>query len=93
MNNWYGLLANFFKNPFYSIAYWISFLVLFAHLYHGSSSFFRTFGIYLENQKLVKRLGLFYSLSVCLGFASVPFYFFIFYLRFGKQLETMYENY
>ncbi len=78
-HDFYGLAHELFRIPLYNIIYWVSFLVLGFHLHHAFQSAFQTFGLnHLKYTPAIKKIGLFYSILVPLGFALIPFIIFFF---------------
>jgi len=77
--NFYGLAQELFKLPAYIIIYLISFLILAFHLNHAFQSAFQTFGLNHQTYTpFIKKLGLFYSILVPLGFAIIPLIIYFF---------------
>jgi succinate dehydrogenase / fumarate reductase cytochrome b subunit len=74
--NPYELVAELFRQPFYSIIYIIWFCALWCHLTHGFWSAFQSIG--LNNNKWLSRwktIGYIYATVVVLAFLAVPVYF------------------
>lgn len=72
----YQQMKEIFTNPVWFILYLIGLASLLFHLLHGFQSAFQTFGI--NNRRwlpLVKGIGVFYSIVICLLFASMPLAF------------------
>lgn len=72
----YQQMKEIFTNPVWFILYMIGLASLLFHLLHGFQSAFQTFGI--NNRRwlpLVKGIGVFYSIVICLLFASMPLAF------------------
>jgi succinate dehydrogenase / fumarate reductase, cytochrome b subunit len=72
----YQQMKEIFTNPVWFILYMIGLASLLFHLLHGFRSAFQTFGI--NNRRwlpLVKGIGVFYSIVICLLFASMPLAF------------------
>lgn len=72
----YQQMKEVFTNPLFFTLYMIGLVSLLFHLLHGFQSAFQTFGI---NHKrwtpLIKGMGVFYSLVICILFASMPIAF------------------
>lgn len=79
MRDFYKLVMETFQNPLLTLGYIIALITLFFHLVHGTSSFFKTFGIYIGNQKLMNKVAWVYGSIVAVGFLSIPIYFYLFY--------------
>ncbi len=74
----YKLMVEIFKQPGYVAWYVVSLLLLGAHLSHGVSSIFQSFGFPLEKYAgLIKKVGWIYAGVVISGFLSQPIYIFI----------------
>ena len=74
--NLYGQMKVIFTNPVWFVLYMIGLTSLLFHLLHGFKSAFETFGI--NNKKwtpLIRGIGIFYSVVICLLFASMPLAF------------------
>ena len=74
--NLYGQMKVIFTNPLWFVLYMIGLASLLFHLLHGFKSAFETFGI--NNKKwtpLIRGIGIFYSVVICLLFASMPLAF------------------
>ena len=74
--NLYGQMKVIFTNPVWFVLYMIGLASLLFHLLHGFKSAFETFGI--NNKKwtpLIRGIGIFYSVVICLLFASMPLAF------------------
>ncbi len=72
----YGLVAELFRRPFYSIIYITWICALWFHLTHGFWSAFQTVGI--NNNKWLCRwkiIGYVYATVIALTFISIPLYF------------------
>lgn len=66
-----------FKNPIYVLLYVISMVALAYHLIHGFQSAFQTLGLnHKKYTPAIRSFGYIFSILVCLGFASMPVYFF-----------------
>ncbi len=80
LHHYFQFTAEIFQNPYYSIFYVIAVGLLGLHLNHGFQSAFQTFG--WNNKKyfpFIKAFGTIYSLTITIGFASIPIYFLFFY--------------
>ncbi|PTX18730.1 succinate dehydrogenase / fumarate reductase cytochrome b subunit [Pontibacter mucosus] len=78
-DNLYSEIVLAFKNPIYVAIYVISMVALAYHLIHGFQSAFQTLG--LDHKKytpFIQKFGVAFSILICLGFASIPLYFFFF---------------
>jgi len=78
-DNLYSEIVLAFKNPIYVAIYVISMVALAYHLIHGFQSAFQTLG--LDHRKytpFIQKFGVAFSIIICLGFASIPLYFFFF---------------
>lgn len=66
-----------FQNPLYVLLYVISMIALAYHLIHGFQSAFQTLGLnHKKYSPAIRSFGYIFSILVCLGFASMPVYFF-----------------
>lgn len=75
MRDIYRLLVEVFSNPAYVVGYTICLLFLMAHLSHGISSLFQTFGISNRaHDKKIRLAGLTYAFIVGGGFLIQPIY-------------------
>lgn len=74
---YYSIIIEWFKNPYYAAFYVLAVILLGFHLNHGFQSAFQTFG---WNHKkyfpFIQKIGMLYSLIMAIGFASIPIYFF-----------------
>ena len=80
--NLYGQMKEIFTNPVWFVLYMIGLASLLFHLLHGFKSAFETFGI--NNKKwtpLIRGIGVFYSVAICLLFASMPLAFMLGWLQ------------
>ena len=78
-DNLYNEIVLAFQNPIYVAIYVISMIALAYHLIHGFQSAFQTLG--LDHKKytpFIQKFGVAFSILICLGFASIPLYFFFF---------------
>lgn len=74
--NLYDQMKNIFTNPVWFVLYMIGLASLLFHLLHGFKSAFETFGI--NNKRwtpIIRGIGVFYSIVICLLFASMPLAF------------------
>lgn len=74
--NLYDQMKEVFTNPFWFVLYMIGLASLLFHLLHGFSSAFETFGV--NNTRwtpVIRGIGIFYSVAICLLFASMPLAF------------------
>ncbi len=74
--NLYEEMKEIFTNPVWFVLYMIGLASLLFHLLHGFKSAFETFGI--NNKKwtpVIRGIGIFYSVVICLLFASMPLAF------------------
>ncbi len=84
-NTMFDLLADFYGNAFYTIAYVIAVFVLGFHLNHAFQSAFQTLGLnHKKYTPFIQKLGTLYSIVIALGFASFPVYFFLKQLSAGS---------
>jgi succinate dehydrogenase / fumarate reductase cytochrome b subunit len=80
--NLYHQMKEIFTNPIWFTLYMIGLASLLFHLLHGFKSAFQTFGI--NNRRwlpIVKAIGVFYSIAICLLFASMPLAFMVGWLQ------------
>jgi len=78
-DNLYVKVVEAFQNPLYVALYVISMAALAFHLIHGFQSAFQTLGInHKKYTPAIKTIGYGFSVLVCLGFAAMPLYFFLF---------------
>ncbi len=80
--NLYQQMKEIFTNPVWFTLYMIGLASLLFHLLHGFKSAFQTFGI--NNRRwlpIVKGIGVFYSIAICLLFASMPLAFMLGWLQ------------
>lgn len=79
-HQYFDIVVYFFGMWWYVLLYVVAVFLLGFHLNHGFQSAFQTFG---WNHKkyfpLVKKLGTIYALTMAVGFASMPIYFFFVY--------------
>ncbi|MFA6596925.1 MAG: succinate dehydrogenase cytochrome b subunit [Ignavibacteriaceae bacterium] len=72
----YTIVSDWFRDPVYSIFYFIAMGFLGFHLNHAFQSAFQTFGLnHKKYTPLIKKLGTAFALVMALGFASIPIYF------------------
>jgi succinate dehydrogenase / fumarate reductase, cytochrome b subunit len=79
VDNLYIRVAESFKIWWYVVLYVISMIALAYHLMHGFQSAFQTLGLnHKKYTPAIKGFGYAFSIIVCLGFAAMPLYFFLF---------------
>ncbi len=68
-----------FENPYYTLFYVASSVLLAFHLAHGFYSSFQTLGLVMNHriERLVKVVGAAFAFLVPLGFAVIPLYFWV----------------
>jgi succinate dehydrogenase / fumarate reductase cytochrome b subunit len=79
-HDFYNMVINLFKNPFYSWLYIVFMVGLSFHLNHAFQSAFQTMG--WEHKKytpIINFIGIAYSILVPIGFAIIPLY--VLYLK------------
>ena len=80
--NLYAKMREVFTNPVWFTLYMIGLASLLFHLLQGFQSAFQTFGI--NNRRwigIIKGIGVFYSIVICLLFASMPLAFMVGWLK------------
>jgi succinate dehydrogenase / fumarate reductase cytochrome b subunit len=80
--NLYEKMREVFTNPVWFTLYMIGLASLLFHLLQGFQSAFQTFGI--NNRRwigIIKGIGVFYSIVICLLFASMPLAFMVGWLK------------
>lgn len=80
--NLYQSMKEIFTNPLWFTLYMVGLASLLFHLLHGFQSAFQTFGI--NNRRwigIIKGIGVFYSVVICLLFASMPLAFMLGWLN------------
>ncbi len=78
-NTMYEGVVEAFSNPYYSIFYILAMIFLAFHLVHGFQSSFQSLGIrHNKYTSFIKGFGIWFSILLCAGFASIPFYFLLF---------------
>jgi succinate dehydrogenase / fumarate reductase cytochrome b subunit len=80
--NLYQQMKEIFTNPVWFTLYMIGLASLLFHLLQGFQSAFQTFGI--NNRRwiyIIKGVGVFYSVAICLLFASMPLAFMVGWLQ------------
>ena len=77
VRNLFLLVSEVFQKPSYVIWYIFCLLALFTHLNHGLQASLRSLGF--DQESLIQKAGLTYSLIVTLGFISQPLYFLFLY--------------
>ncbi len=78
----YQEMKEVFSNPVWFTSYMIGLASLLFHLLHGFKSAFETFGI--NNKRwtpIIRGIGVFYSVAICLLFASMPLAFMVGWLQ------------
>lgn len=79
-HQYFDIVVYFFGLWWYVALYVIAMALLGFHLNHGFQSVFQTFG---WNHKkyfpYIQKLGTLYAITMAIGFASLPIYFFLFY--------------
>ena len=79
VDNLYIRVAESFKIWWYVALYVLSMIALAYHLIHGFQSAFQSLGInHKKYTPAIKTIGYVFSVLVCLGFAAMPLYFFLF---------------
>ena len=74
--NLYYEMKEIFTNPLFFILYMIGLVSLLFHLLQGFQSAFQTFGInHRRWTPIVKGIGIFYSVAICILFAMMPISF------------------
>lgn len=72
-HNLYAEMKEVFSNPVVIILYMLGLVSLLFHLLHGFKSVFQTFGInHKRYAPLIKALGIFYAVVICVLFAFMP---------------------
>lgn len=80
--NLYEQMKKIFTNPVWFVLYMIGLASLLFHLLHGFHSAFETFGV--NNKRwtpIIRGIGVFYSVVICLLFASMPLAFMVGWLQ------------
>lgn len=80
--NLYEEMKVVFTNPVWFVLYMIGLASLLFHLLHGFKSAFETFGV--NNKRwtpVIRGIGVFYSVVICLLFASMPLAFMVGWLQ------------
>ncbi len=73
VHNLYSEMLIVFQNPLIVIIYVLGMISLCWHLLHGFQSAFQTFGMmHKKYTPLIKGIGVFYSIVICLLFALMP---------------------
>ena len=74
--NLYDKMRDIFTNPLWFTLYMIGLASLLFHLLHGFQSAFQTFGINHKRwSPIVRGIGVFYSIAICILFAMMPIAF------------------
>ncbi len=69
----YAEMKEVFSNPLVLVIYFLGLISLFFHLLHGFSSAFQTFGInHKRYSSIIKGIGIFYVVVICVLFAFMP---------------------
>ena len=77
-HDYYGVLEEWFANPFYALFYVVAMFLLGFHLNHAFQSAFQTFGLnHKKYTPLIEKIGTIYAIVMAIGFASVPIFFYI----------------
>ncbi|MEE9432053.1 MAG: succinate dehydrogenase cytochrome b subunit [Melioribacteraceae bacterium] len=77
-HDYYGVLEQWFTDPFYSLFYVVAMILLGFHLNHAFQSMFQTFGLHHKKYSpLIEKLGTIYAIVMAVGFASIPIFFYI----------------
>jgi succinate dehydrogenase / fumarate reductase cytochrome b subunit len=75
----YSVVKSAFKNPIWVVFYVLSMVPLAYHLLHGFQSGFQTLGInHSTYTPIIKVIGIFISVVIPIGFATLPVFIFIF---------------
>ena len=80
--NLYDEMRDVFTNPLWFTLYMVGLASLLFHLLHGFHSAFETFGV--NNKRwtpIIRGVGVFYSVAICLLFASMPLAFMVGWLQ------------
>ena len=80
--NLYDEMRDVFTNPLWFTLYMVGLASLLFHLLHGFHSAFETFGV--NNKRwtpIIRGVGAFYSVAICLLFASMPLAFMLGWLQ------------
>lgn len=81
-HNLYNEMKDVFSNSFVIIIYLLGLTSLFFHLLHGFKSAFQTFGInHKKYTPIIKALGIFYTVVICILFAFMPISVYLKWLR------------
>ena len=73
VHNLYAEMLIVFQNPWIVIIYVLGVFALAWHLMHGFQSAFQTFGLmHKKYASIIKGIGIFYSIVICLLFALMP---------------------
>ncbi len=79
-NAYFGIVADWFANPFYALFYVFAMILLGFHLNHGFQSAMQTFG--WNNSRyfpIIEKIGTLYAIVMAVGFSIFPIYFLFFY--------------
>jgi succinate dehydrogenase / fumarate reductase, cytochrome b subunit len=78
--DFFPMVAETLKNPFFAVFYMISVILLGMHLRHGFQSAFQSFGLNHDKYTpTIKILGIIYTVIITTGFLIIPVYFLFFY--------------
>jgi succinate dehydrogenase / fumarate reductase, cytochrome b subunit len=78
--DFYPMVVETFKNPFYSAIYIVSILFLGFHLKHAFQSTFQSFGLNHDKYTpAIKVIGTLYAIIISAGFIIIPVYFLFLY--------------
>lgn len=76
----YMVVVESFQQWWYVLLYVVSMAALAFHLIHGFQSAFQTLGLtHKKYTPFIQAFGYAFSVIICLGFASMPLYFFFFF--------------
>ncbi len=76
----YTIVVEHFQSPIYSLFYLLAISLLSAHLIHGSLSAWKTLGVHNKKYaKMIRNIGIIFSVFIWSGFSSIPLYFLLFH--------------
>ncbi len=79
-HDFYSMAQIWFKNPWYSAIYLVSFVFLGFHLKHAFQSAFQSLGLnHTKYTPVIKVIGTIYAIAISVGFAIIPVYFYFFH--------------
>jgi len=79
-HDFYSMAQIWFKNPWYSLIYLVSFVFLGFHLKHAFQSAFQSLGLnHTKYTPVIKVIGTIYAIAISAGFAIIPVYFYFFH--------------